>query len=60
MKTIKDIIHQITFPLEILDSNYFLIYYEDKNGYWAVGDYDENGNEIYYENSEGRIEHTRT
>ena len=56
MKTIATIIHNISFPLEIIDSRGYIIYYEDCDGFWLVGDYDESGNEIYHENSIGRIE----
>ena len=32
-----------------------LIYFENSNGHWFKREYDQNGNEIYYEDSDGRI-----
>jgi hypothetical protein len=41
--------------LEIKDKNGNLIYFEDSNGFWAKWEYDSQGKEIYYENSDGKI-----
>ncbi len=53
MKTIGKIIHNKDFPLRILDSKGHPLYYEYLMGYWRIYVYDDNGKEIYYENSEG-------
>ena len=54
MKTIAKIIHNNTFPLNILDSNGNTLYREYIAGFWYKQKYD-NGKEIYYENSTGYI-----
>ena len=45
--------------LVIKDKNGNLIYFEYSNGYWVKREYDSNSNEIYYENSGGRIKDKR-
>ena len=41
--------------LEIKDRNGALLYYEHSDGYWEKREYDSEGNQIYFENSEGII-----
>ena len=41
--------------LEIKDKNGNLIYWENLNGFWSKREYDSQGNEIYYEDSDGKI-----
>lgn len=43
------------FPFEINDSNGKVIYFETSTEYWVKREYDDNGNLIYWENSNGRI-----
>jgi hypothetical protein len=43
------------FPFEIRNSKGGLIYFESSTGYWAKWEYDANGNQIYFENSNGEI-----
>ena len=47
------------FPFEIKDSNENSIYYEGSNGYWYKNEYDSKGNQIYFENSLGKIINNR-
>ena len=53
MKSIAEIIHNKTFPLEILDSIGNLRYYEHSDNAWWKSKFDHNGNEIYCEYSTG-------
>jgi hypothetical protein len=53
--TIAQQLNITTFPFEIKDDNGRKIYREDSYGYWEKAEYDQNGNQIYYENSNGRI-----
>ena len=41
--------------LKIKDKNGKAIYWEDSGGFWAKREYDSEGNNIYYENSNGII-----
>lgn len=45
--------------LQIRDGKENLIYYEQACGYWSKREYNENGNEIYYEDSKGVIDDNR-
>ena len=47
------------FPFIIEDSKGNQIYYEDLYKYWCKYEFDANGIEIYYENSEGKINDKR-
>ena len=57
----KTIAQQIKWDFEtngdliIRDKNVNIIYREFSNGRWAKCEYDSQGNEIYYENSNGEI-----
>lgn len=53
MKTIGQIIHNTTFPLELLDLNGKERYYENSRHYWAIVEFDSNGEENYWEDSAG-------
>jgi hypothetical protein len=39
----------------LFDSNNKILYFEESDGYWYKREYDINGDEIYFENSNGRI-----
>jgi len=54
-KTIAQQLKVIDFPFEIKDGNGNLIYLEFENQYWAKYKFDKEGNQIYYENSKGKI-----
>ena len=41
----------------VYDNNDNLIYLKSLGGYWEKYDYDSNGNEIYFENSNGKQIH---
>ena len=56
MKTIGQIIHHRTFPLEFLDSDGNLAYSETFFGDWARHKYSSLGIEIYFEDSSGYVE----
>jgi hypothetical protein len=47
------------FPFIIKDKDGNQIYLEASDGYWSKREYDANGKEIYYENSEGVIKDNR-
>ena len=53
MKTIANIIHHKTSPLEILDDQYNQVYIESDTGYWWKKGYDDRGNQTYREDSFG-------
>jgi hypothetical protein len=48
-----------TFPFEIKDENGNTIYSEFSNRYWVKSEYDQDGNEIYAEDSYGDITDNR-
>lgn len=52
-KTIAQILHQKTFPLEIVALNETITYYENANEYWEICKYDSDGDECFYEDSKG-------
>ena len=43
------------FPFEIKDEKGNLIYFEDVTNFWVRREFDENNNQMYYENSNGLI-----
>ena len=47
------------FPFEIKDNNENQIYYEYSNGYWCKKEFNQNNEEIYFEDSIGIIEDNR-
>ena len=58
MKTIAQQINwdfKTNGKLKIKDTNGNLIYFELADGFWAKMEWDSEGNEIYYEDSEGEI-----
>ena len=55
MKSIGEIIHNKTFPINVLDSRDKRLYYENSVGFWAKQLYSKDGSEIYYEDSDGHI-----
>ena len=58
MKTIAQQINwdfKANGKLEIKDKKGGLIYHEFSNGFWTKREYDSKGNEIYFENSNGKI-----
>ena len=59
MKTIAQELNVKEFPFTIKDSKGKIIYFEDSTGYWDKYEFDSNGNEIYYENSNEDIEDNR-
>jgi len=59
MKTIAQQLNIKDFPFRIKDSNGDVIYYEYSNGFWWKQEFDFNGNNIYFENSYGRIKDNR-
>jgi hypothetical protein len=46
--------------LTIIDKNDHCIYGEDSSGYWCKTEFDSQGNQIYFENSNGDIDDNRT
>ena len=46
--------------LQIKDKNGALLYQEHSDGYWDKREYNSQGNEIYFESSNGLIEDNRT
>jgi YD repeat-containing protein len=52
-KTYKELGIDFTFPIEIINENGNLTYYEDSSGFWYRREYDDNGQLTYYENSNG-------
>jgi len=58
-KTIAQELNITDFPFEIKDGNGNLIYLEFENQYWAKYRFDSEGNQVYYENSDGKIEDNR-
>ena len=46
--------------LEIKNKNGVKLYHEHSDGYWVKREFDSQGNQIYYESSEGLIEDNRT
>jgi uncharacterized membrane protein len=62
MKTIAQQINwdfKINGVLEIRNQNDKRIYIENSKGYWSKREYDSEGNEIYFENSDGNVEDNR-
>ena len=62
MKTIAQQINwdfKINGVLEIRNQNDKRIYIENSKGYWSRREYDSEGNEIYFENSDGNVEDNR-
>jgi len=62
MKTIAQQINwdfKINGVLEIRNQNGKRIYIENSKGYWSRREYDSEGNEIYFENSDGNVEDNR-
>ena len=57
--TIAQQLNITTFPFEIKDNQGRVIYHEFSDGFWWKCEYNQNGNEIYYENSIGCIEDNR-
>ena len=55
MKTIAQQLNITKFPFEIKDEKGNLIYFEDITNFWVKREYDENSNQMYYENSNGLI-----
>ena len=55
MKTIAKILNIKQFPFIIKDKNGNGLYSENSNGYWCKFEYNELGQEIYYEDSSGHI-----
>ena len=47
------------FPFVIYDNRLDKLYYEDRTGYWCKREFDDDGNQIYYEDSNGRIVNDR-
>ena len=47
------------FPFEIKDNKGNKIYYEYSNRDWGKWEYDDNGNQIYFEDNTGRIVDSR-
>jgi hypothetical protein len=59
MKTIAQQLNITEFPFIIKDKSGNIIYSENSNGYWIKSEYDSNGKETYYENSNGDIKDNR-
>lgn len=59
MKTIAQQLNVTEFPFIIRDKNGRVIYSEGFDGSWCKKEYDSNGNEIYFKNSDGEIEDNR-
>jgi hypothetical protein len=53
--TIAQQLKVTTFPFVIKDKDGKIIYREDSDGFWSKIEYDGNGNEIRFENSNGYI-----
>jgi hypothetical protein len=47
------------FPFEVRDEKGNVIYLEYDDGFWARWEYDDKGNEIYFENCKGQIKDNR-
>ena len=60
MKTKAQQLNIKQFPFEIKDENGNLIYFEDITNFWVKREFDENNNQMYYENSNGLTEDNRT
>ncbi len=58
-KTIAQQLGVTEFPFRIKDKRGRLIYLEYDDGFWARWEYDDKGNEIYYQNSDGEIRDNR-
>jgi hypothetical protein len=54
-QTIAQFLNVKDFPFEIKDKNSKLIYREVSNGSWFKSEYDDRGNRIRYEDSDGYI-----
>ena len=62
MKTIAQIIEwdfEANGDFEIRDKDDNLIYYECSDGVWVMYEWDSEGNEIYFEDSNGEIRDNR-
>ena len=55
MKTIAQQLNIKEFPFRIKDSNGYVIYHENSNGFWWKSELNSNGNKIYFEDSYGTI-----
>jgi hypothetical protein len=53
--TIAQFLNVTNFPFIIKDKNGKLIYLEYSDGYWLKREYDDQGNQIRFENSDGEI-----
>jgi hypothetical protein len=58
-KTIAQELGVKHFPFEVRDGKGNVIYLEYDDGFWARWEYNEKGNEIYFENSKGQIKDNR-
>jgi hypothetical protein len=54
-QTIAQFLNVKDFPFVIKDKNGNIIYREYSNGYWVKREYDDQGKEIRFENSDGYI-----
>jgi len=54
-QTIAQFLNVKDFPFVIKDKNGNEIYYEDSDGLWCKSEYDDEGNNIYFENWRGQI-----
>lgn len=62
MKTIAQLINwdfEANGKLVIKDKNGKLMYWENSNGRWTKHEYNSQGKEIYYEDSEGNVDDYR-
>ena len=57
--TYKELGIAFTFPIEIKDSKSNQTYHEGSDGYWCKGEYDSDGKEIYFEDSDGNKRGTK-
>lgn len=55
MKTIAQQLGIKDFPFIIRDKDENLLYWEEANGFYEKWQYDSDGYEIYYENSDGKV-----
>ena len=52
-ETYKELGIAFTFPIEIMEANDRVTYFEDSDGYWARNKRDSKGRPLYHEDSDG-------
>lgn len=52
-ETLTELGIAFTFPIQIMEANDRVTYFEDSDDYWERYERDANGNETYFENRDG-------